>query len=108
MAQISSPHLPVYKPSGGALPGTELLESLQRISEESLDLVPLARAVLCLDCERISASRAACAGCGSQALLPLARALGDRQAAPASTPARSLARRLLLQHSAKGSSNAGD
>ncbi len=41
------------------------------------DLVPLAKAVLCMDCEQISkqASKHACAGCGSTVLLNLALVL---------------------------------
>ncbi len=48
------------------------------------DLVPLSRAVLCLDCNRISASTGPCRGCGSQAVLQIERVLNARSlAAPA-------------------------
>lgn len=39
------------------------------------DLIPLQDAALCLDCDRISAATGACPGCGSNALLSLARVL---------------------------------
>ncbi|HEX5482621.1 MAG TPA: hypothetical protein VFZ08_08340 [Terriglobia bacterium] len=44
------------------------------------DLIPLARAVLCMDCERISQQNGehVCAGCGSAALLNLASVMNRR------------------------------
>lgn len=42
------------------------------------ELIPLADAALCLDCDRISAATGACPGCGSHALLSLARVLAER------------------------------
>jgi hypothetical protein len=40
-----------------------------------LNIVPLTRASLCLDCEMITAAHSACRFCGSSALLSIARAL---------------------------------
>jgi hypothetical protein len=42
-----------------------------------LDVVPLTRASLCLDCEMITAADASCRVCGSAALLSVARALSS-------------------------------
>lgn len=44
------------------------------------DLIPLARAVLCMDCERISQQNGehVCAGCGSSAILNLASVMNRR------------------------------
>lgn len=44
------------------------------------ELIPLARAVLCMDCERISQQNGehVCAGCGSSALLNLASVMNRR------------------------------
>ncbi len=46
-----------------------------------IDLVPLSRAVLCLDCNRISASTGPCRGCGSHAVLQIERVLNARSRA---------------------------
>jgi hypothetical protein len=41
-------------------------------------MIPLAKAVLCLDCEHITESRSdRCAHCGSKGLLSLANVLGQ-------------------------------
>jgi hypothetical protein len=43
------------------------------------DLVPLSQASLCLDCETITAANTNCLGCGSRALLNIARVLNGRR-----------------------------
>lgn len=40
-----------------------------------IELIELQHAVLCAQCERVSASRKTCLGCGSVAILSLARIL---------------------------------
>lgn len=45
----------------------------------SLDLIPLSRAVLCLDCNLISASTGPCIACGSHALMHVERVLDARE-----------------------------
>jgi hypothetical protein len=42
---------------------------------DELDMVALDEAVLCVNCDRISASKGTCVGCGSAALMNLSRIL---------------------------------
>jgi hypothetical protein len=50
------------------------------------ELIPLRRAVLCLDCEQISAAQNGhCPGCGSQAVFSLAGALRSDERSEART-----------------------
>jgi hypothetical protein len=50
--------------------------------------MPLSRAVLCMNCERISNSRhQRCDVCGSSAILALAAVLGSQDPTPPETPA---------------------
>ncbi len=46
------------------------------------ELIPLERATLCLDCHQISVSGASCIGCGSYALVNIARWLDRRPVQP--------------------------
>jgi len=45
------------------------------MADANVSLVPLQHAVLCLDCETITAAHRNCIACGSTALLSIARAL---------------------------------
>ncbi len=49
--------------------------------EERIDSVPLSRAILCLDCEQITASEQNCSVCGSRSVLSLARIIDREEAA---------------------------
>jgi hypothetical protein len=49
------------------------------MNTSKLSLVPLQQASLCLDCDMISAAHTHCFGCGSAALLNLARTLDGRR-----------------------------
>jgi hypothetical protein len=45
------------------------------VNTENLDLVPLQKAGLCLDCDTITAAHTTCLACGSRAVLNIARVL---------------------------------
>lgn len=50
------------------------------MNTENLDLVPLKKAGLCLDCDTITATHTTCLACGSRAVLNIARVLSRSRA----------------------------
>jgi hypothetical protein len=50
------------------------------VNTTNVSLVPLQQASLCMDCETITAGYTHCLGCGSRALLNLARVLSQNAA----------------------------
>jgi hypothetical protein len=50
-----------------------------------VDLIPLSKAVYCVDCDRVSASTKTCVGCGSIAILSLSKVLNRSELDPSSS-----------------------